>query len=180
MEISCIIIGLLSPWEVKDLSRVSKRLREASLPSLSSVAEESFQYDVRVVSDAIQRARNKGAAIHTIRLLGFNLPYYDSWEVPDLSTLSESLRDLLDSVQVLRLARSKSPLELLSHCALDLYQLDMCHMVAKHNALEDFLEKNRKSIRSIGFHDVTITGSSRLDTKFPELSSNMLCEMLKV
>jgi hypothetical protein len=33
IEISCII-DLLRPWEVKDLSRASKRLREACLPSL--------------------------------------------------------------------------------------------------------------------------------------------------
>lgn len=68
------------------------------------VAEESFEYHVRVASDAIQRARNRGAALHTISILGFNLPSYDTWEVPDLNTLSESLRKLLDSVRVLRLA----------------------------------------------------------------------------
>lgn len=56
----------------------------------------------------------------------------------------------------------------------------MYRMVVKYNALEDFLEMNKRSILSIGFHDVEITGSSRLDTKFPELSSSMLCEMLKV
>ena len=33
-EISHIIIDFLTPWNVKDLSRVSKRLREACKPSL--------------------------------------------------------------------------------------------------------------------------------------------------
>ena len=31
-------------------------------------------------------------------LLGFNLPYYDAWEVSDLRTLSKSQRKLLESV----------------------------------------------------------------------------------
>lgn len=53
-------------------------------------------------------------------------------------------------------------------------------MVAEHNALEDFLEINKRSIRSIGFHDVKITRSSPLESKLSELSSSMLCKMLKV
>lgn len=145
-----------------------------------TTAEDSYEYHVRVVSDAIQSSRNKGAAIHTISLSEFDLPYYHTWEVPDLSTLSESLRKLLESIQVLRLSYSSSPLELLSHCALDIYQLDMCRVVAKHNVLEDFLEMNKGSIRSIGFHDVKITGSSRLESKLSGLSSSVLCKMLKV
>jgi hypothetical protein len=113
-------------------------------------------------------------------LSGFDLPYYHTWEVPDLSTLSESLRKLLESVQVLRLTRSNSPLELLSHCSLNLHQLDMCHAVSKHNALEDFLETNKRSICSIGFHDVKITDSSQLESHLSELSSGMLCQLLNV
>ena len=144
-----------------------------------TTAEDSYEYHLRVVSDAIQSSRNRGAAIHTINLSGFDLPYYHAWEVPDLSTLSESLRKLLESIQVLRLSHSSSPLELLSQYALDIYQLDMCCMVAKHNALEDFLEMNKRSLRSIGFHDVKIIGSSRLES-LSELSLDMLCKMLKV
>jgi hypothetical protein len=94
-------------------------------------------------------------------------------------TLSESLEKLLKSVRVLRLSDSSSPLELLSYCALDIYQLDMCGMVVKYNALEDFLETNKKSLRSIGFHDVTITESRRLGC-FSELSSDILSKMMKV
>jgi hypothetical protein len=143
------------------------------------VAEESYEYHIRVVSDAIQSARSSGVTIHTISLSGFDLPYYHTWEVPDLSTLSESLGKLLEAVQVLRLTHSNSPLELLSHSALNLHQFDMCHIVSKHNALEDFLEANKRSIRSIGFHDVKLTGSSQLG-RLSELSSSMLCQMLNV
>lgn len=143
------------------------------------LVEESYEYHMRVVSDALQSARSSGVTIHTISLSDFNLPYYSTWEVPDLRTLSESLRKLLESVPVLRLTRSKSPLELLSHSALNLHQLDMCHIVSKHNALEDFLEANKRSIRSIGFHDVKITSSSRR-AGLSKLSSGMLCQMLNV
>jgi hypothetical protein len=86
-----------------------------------TIAKDSYKYHLRVVSDAIQSSRNRGVAIHTISLSGFDLPCYYTWEVPDLSTLSESLRKLLGCVQVLRLRHSSSPLELLSHCALDIY-----------------------------------------------------------
>jgi hypothetical protein len=41
-EISRIIIDFLRPWEVKDLSRASKRLREACLPSLFRRVEFQF------------------------------------------------------------------------------------------------------------------------------------------
>jgi hypothetical protein len=141
--------------------------------------EESYEYHIRAVSDAIESTRKSGVTIHTISLSEFNLPYYSTWEVPDLSTLSESLGKLLESVQVLRLTRSNSPLELLSHSALNLHQLDMCHIVSKHNALEDFLETNKRSIRSVGFHDVKIAGSSQLG-RLSELSSSVLCQMLNV
>ncbi|KAH7364027.1 hypothetical protein BKA65DRAFT_572136 [Rhexocercosporidium sp. MPI-PUGE-AT-0058] len=127
-----------------------------------TTAEDSYEYHLRVVSDAIQSSRNRGAAINTVSLSGFNLPYYHEWEVPELSTLLESLGKLLQSVRVIRLSDSSSPLEVLSRCALDIYQLDMCCMEVKYNVLEDFLETNKRYLRSIGFHDVTITESSRL------------------
>ena len=41
-EISRIIINLLSPWDVKNLSRASKRLREVCLPSLFRCVEFQF------------------------------------------------------------------------------------------------------------------------------------------
>ena len=143
-----------------------------------ATAEDSYQYHLRVVSDAIQNSR-RGAAINTLSLSGFDLPYCHVWEILDLSTLLESLRKLLQSVRVLRLSYSSSPLELLSRCALDIYQLDMCCMVVKRNALHDFLQANKRSICSIGFHDVTITESSRLGSR-PKLSSDILCKIMKV
>ncbi|KAH6696619.1 hypothetical protein BKA61DRAFT_497630, partial [Leptodontidium sp. MPI-SDFR-AT-0119] len=144
-----------------------------------TTAEDSYGYHLRVVSDAIQSSRNRGAAINTVSLSGFNLPYYHEWEVPELSTLLESLGKLLQSVRVIRLSDSSFPLEVLSRCALDIHQLDMCYIVVKRNALEDFLETNKISLRSIGFHDVTITESSRLVSP-SRLSSDMLCKMMKI
>ncbi|KAH7370278.1 hypothetical protein BKA65DRAFT_522102 [Rhexocercosporidium sp. MPI-PUGE-AT-0058] len=86
---------------------------------------------------------------------------------------------LLQSVRVLRLSYSSSPLELLSRYALNIYQLNMCYMVVKHNALQDFLEANKRSLYSIGFYDVTITESSRLGSR-SKLSSDILCKIMKV
>ena len=63
MEISCIIIGLLSPWEVKDLSRVSKRLREASLPSLFCCVEFPFS---DTGFDGMKRLMKSDARYHVV------------------------------------------------------------------------------------------------------------------
>jgi hypothetical protein len=116
-------------------------------------------------------------------LLHFELPFYNSWEEPNLGPLSESLRQLLKNVNVLRLRGvSERVLELLSHCAFDLHQLDMCGVVAPEKVIKDFFENNKKSIRSIGFHDVGILGIpglNRLYSKTP-LSASMLCRMLGV
>ncbi|KAG0644948.1 hypothetical protein D0Z07_9341 [Hyphodiscus hymeniophilus] len=154
----------------------------AQLLSFASVmisVEYSYEYHIRVISDALQSARRSGVTILTISLSGFDLPYYHTWEVPGLSTLSESLKKLLEFVQILRLTYSNSPLELLSHSALNLHQLDMCHVVSKYNALEDFLGTNKSTIRFIGFHDVEVTSSSQLG-HLSKLTSGMLCEMLNV
>ncbi|KFZ19232.1 hypothetical protein V501_00758 [Pseudogymnoascus sp. VKM F-4519 (FW-2642)] len=146
------------------------------------IKEELYKHHLQVVSSAIQRARSAGVAIHTISLLQFELPFYDSWEEPNLGPLSESLRQLLKNVKVLRVRGVfKRVLELLSHCAFDLHQLDMCR-VAPGKIVKDFFETNKKSIRSIGFHDVGILGIpglNRLYSKTP-LSASMLCRMLGV
>ena len=99
---------------------------DSSLPTFTAgmtTAEDSHEYHLRVVSDAIQSSRNRGAGINTISLSGFHLPYYYEWEDPDLGTLSDSLGKLLQSVQVLRLIESSSPQEIVSHCTLDIRQL---------------------------------------------------------
>jgi hypothetical protein len=144
------------------------------------IKEEFYKHHLQVVSSAIQSARSVGVAIHTVSLLHFELPYYHSWEQPNLRPLSESLRQLLGNIKVLRLRGvDDSVLELLSHCAFDLHQLDMCGVVAPEKVIKDFFETNKKSIRSIGFHDVGILGLNRLDSNTP-LSASMLCCMLGV
>jgi hypothetical protein len=81
------------------------------------IKEEFYKHHLQVVSSAIQSARSVGVAIHTVSLLDFKLPYYHSWEQPNLGPLSESLRQLLGNIKVLRLRGvDNSVLELLSHC----------------------------------------------------------------
>ncbi|KFY66238.1 hypothetical protein V496_02135 [Pseudogymnoascus sp. VKM F-4515 (FW-2607)] len=144
------------------------------------IKEEFYRHHLQVVSSAIQSARSVGVAIHTVSLLHFELPYYHSWEQPNLGQLSESLRQLLGNIKVLRLRGvSDSVLELLSHCAFDLHQLDMCGVVAPEKVIKDIFETNKKSIRSIGFHDVGILGLKRQYSNTP-LSASMLCCMLGV
>ena len=133
-----------------------------------TIEEECYNHHLQVVSSAVQRARSASITIHTVSLLHFELPLYHSWEEPNLGPLSESLRQLLENIKVLRLhGCSDSALELLSHCAFDLHQLDMCRVVASEKVMNDFLETSKKSIRSIGFH-------------ITPLSSSTLCRMLDV
>ena len=42
------------------------------------IKNEFYKHHLQVVSSAIQRARSAGVAIHTISLLHFELPFYDS------------------------------------------------------------------------------------------------------
>ncbi|KFY67993.1 hypothetical protein V497_00095, partial [Pseudogymnoascus sp. VKM F-4516 (FW-969)] len=143
------------------------------------IKNEFYTHHLQVVSSAIQRARSAGVAIHTISLLHFDLPFYDTWwKEPNLGPLSESLRQLLKNVKVLRVRGvSKRILELLSHCTFDLHQLDMCGVVASEMIIKDFFETSKKSIRSIGFHDVGILGIPELNRLYSNtpLSASMLC-----
>jgi hypothetical protein len=99
---------------------------------------EFYKHHLQVVSSAIQRARSAGVAIHTISLLHFELPSYHLWEETNLGPLSESLRQLLKNVNILRLhGVSERVLELLSHCAFNLQQLVMCRVVAPEKVIKD-------------------------------------------
>jgi hypothetical protein len=115
---------------------------------LMSTSEKSYEHHFRVVSNAIQSARQSSISIDTISLVGFDPLYHSSYPQinPDLSTLSVSLGELLDRVRLLRLTRSESALELIAHCPLKLYQLDMCYVKVQRTALKAFLETNKDSI----------------------------------
>ncbi|OBT92531.1 hypothetical protein VE01_09445 [Pseudogymnoascus verrucosus] len=142
------------------------------------IKEEFYKHHLQVVSSAIQAARSAGVVIHTVSLLYFKLPFF--WKEPNLGPLSESLRQLLVNIKVLRVRGvDDRVLELLSHCAFDLHQLDMCRVVAPEKVIKDFFETNKKSIRSIGFHDVEIL-KSKLPYRKTSLSASMLCRMLDV
>jgi hypothetical protein len=138
------------------------------------VKNEFYKHHLQVVSRAIQRARSAGVAIHTISLLHFELPFYNSWEEPSQGPLSESLRQLLKNVNVLRLCEvSERVLEVLSHCTFDLHQLDLCGVVAPEKVIKDFFETNKKSIRSIGFHDVGILGNPGLNRLYSSWNATL-------
>jgi hypothetical protein len=143
-----------------------------------TMVEKSYEYHIRVVSKAIRNTSDMGASINTISLSGLQLSYHYAWQVVDFDwgSLSETLGELLQLIQVLRLSGSGSPLQLLSRRAMKLRQLDMCHLVVEYTALREFLKTNKKSIKSIGFHDVNI--KKDLEIGLPELTTDMLCSIL--
>ncbi|EJP61482.1 F-box domain, Skp2 [Beauveria bassiana ARSEF 2860] len=118
--------------------------------------DEFYRHHLEVATIAIQNARRRGVAINTVGLYDYELPHFDVWEKPDLTSLSRTLSRLLENVKVLRLSGSECVLELLSHCALGLHQLDMCEVAVADTALKNFLEANKKTIRSIGFHQTKL------------------------
>ena len=99
--------------------------RLSHLPSSITVKEESYEHYLRVASESIKSAINKGVAIHNISLSGLGFPCFDPGDYPDLGALWESLRSLLEPVQVLPLAKAEFPLHLLSQHAPDLRRLDL-------------------------------------------------------
>jgi hypothetical protein len=113
-------------------------------------------------------------------LLGLKLWAHNLRQDYFLKKLSGSLTELLSCVQTLRLAVSHSALEVLSLCALNLRQFDMCSLTANEESLKGFLEGNKKSILSIGCHDVQIIKSNQRDIEISELSSDVLRRMLSV
>lgn len=84
--------------------------------------------------------------IFTIGLVGFELRCHNPLQDPDLSTLPGFLRELLDDIQTPQLIGSNSALELLSHCTLNLHQLDMYYLIVPPTSLKDLLEPNKNSI----------------------------------
>jgi hypothetical protein len=136
---------------------------------------KSWEHHIRVVSHAIWIAKYSGGSIQTINLLALNPPW--ATDRRHESALSESLHELLSSVRILRLTASHSALNVLSLCTLNLHHFDMCRMIVPHAALRNFLACNRKSIRSIGFHDVSVFDPS---SDCAEPFSDVLCRILKV
>lgn len=140
--------------------------------------DELYLHHLQVVASAIQNAYRKGMAVDTVSLRGFSLPYFHSWENPELHFLTESFRLLLDGVKVLHLRQSGCVLELLSACTLQLRQLDMCNLTTADVVLTDFLQANKKTIRSIGFHKVDIWASSPRLTSSRLMTASILRSML--
>jgi hypothetical protein len=142
------------------------------------IKEEPYRYHLEAVTNAIRNARRRDIVIHAISLVGFELPYMQTWEESSLNTVT--LRRLLEGMTVLRLRGSGCILKLLAHDALGIHQLDMCRMTATDTALMDFLQANKKTIRSIGFHDAEIYKASPPLTSNHPMTANTLCTMLGV
>jgi hypothetical protein len=151
-----------------------KWLESYSCFSRMTMRTKSWEHHTRVVSHALWIAKYSGVSIQAINLLAFNLWASDKRQE---SALSEPLQELLGSVRILRLTASHSALNVLSLCALNLHHFDMCRMIVPHAALKDFLACNRKSIWSIGFHDVSVFD---LSSDCTEPFSDVLCRMLEM
>lgn len=109
-----------------------------SLASGMMIKEEFYTHHLQVVTSAIRSARSKSVAVNTFSLLDFDL--HDRRRIPDLDTLSESLRQLLEHTKTMHLCASDCVLQLLSHSKLNSRQLDICRAVAADKVFLGFLE----------------------------------------
>ncbi|ATY61392.1 F-box Skp2 [Cordyceps militaris] len=119
------------------------------------IKKDYHQHHLQVAMSAIQTARQRGVAIHTISLWGLERPYLHTWEGPDFAAVSETLRRLMENIKTLRLRESDWALELLSEHALGLDEIDMCEATFVDADLRTFLQTNKSTIQSIGFHGFT-------------------------
>lgn len=142
------------------------------------IKKDYHQHHLQVAMSAIQTARQRGVAIHTISLWGLERPYLHTWEGPDFAAVSETLRRLMENIKTLRLRESDWALELLSEHALGLDEIDMCEATFVDADLRTFLQTNKSTIQSIGFHGVRISKSRCYPSN--ALTATMLCGMLGV
>lgn len=148
--------------------------------SQMTIHNRSCLHHIRVVLNVLRRARNRGIQVPTVNLSGLSCSARDTRQDSFCRRLSEPLTELLASVQVLRLARCSNVVEVLSQCALTLRQFDMCHLFVRDESLKGFVERNKKSLRSVGFHNVTTSQPEQVGVSFCRLSLDMLRSMLNV
>jgi hypothetical protein len=148
--------------------------------SRMTMYDRSCLHHIRVVSSALRRARNRGIQVATVNLSGLGCSARDTRQDYFCRRLSEPLTELLASVQVLRVARCSNVVEVPSQCVLTLRHFDMCRMYVPDESLKVFLDRNKKSLRSIGFHNVSTCQPDQLGIIFRKLSLDIVCCMLNV
>lgn len=148
---------------------------------LTMKEEESNGNHLRVVSNAVGEALKVGIPIHTISLTGPDPPCspssyfrYKHWSPSPLS-----LPDLLDSIEVLKLGTFPFRHEMMSRPLANLRKLELCSVRAEYKYLKGFFQAN-KSIKSIGFHFVEVTGWQEQEGRVLKLTPEMLCDIIRI
>jgi hypothetical protein len=140
--------------------------------------KKSCQHHLRVISNALRRARNMGIQVQVVNLSGLCCSAPHTRQKSFWGRLSEPLTELLGSAQILRVSRYSYVVEVLSQCALTLRQFDMCRTVVRDESLRVFLERNKKSLRSVGVHNTSCSHMDQPGINFSRLSSDILLRML--
>jgi hypothetical protein len=144
-----------------------------------SVTEKSYAHHLQVILDAsCARSRWGLSQVNAIHLLGLQVQNGQHFDISELMSLSASLRELMSSTRVFKVTRSDSALDLLSHCELNIEQFDMCETMVNYRTLKRLLTTNRKSICSIGFHNVLVSGMPLQDQTLPFLNVDLLCQLI--
>jgi hypothetical protein len=140
-----------------------------------TMTEKSYEHHVQVISNALALARLRGSLVDTVHLSGLQLrPHHV--KLSDLMAMSGALQELLSGMRKLRVTQSQSALDLLSQCALDVCQIDLCSLLVNYETLRNLLVINKSSLDSIGFHNVQL--SEMPERIPPQLTANLLLKIL--
>ncbi|KLJ10791.1 hypothetical protein EMPG_13829 [Blastomyces silverae] len=149
----------------------------------SSGNEGPLERHLKVIAHGIRRARSRDIHVRTVEFGGSNSEGWSSvdrkWSGGELSTFfSASLRDILEDVEVLRLFRSRAVLsEICTQPSFaHLREIDMCAFPIKQRpAFESFLNKHADTLRSIQYHQGSLTCDSLGSLiKWPHVSQKVV------
>lgn len=152
---------------------------EESQLFLSTITNDnSYNHHFQVIAAALRAARDRCSYIETLEISGLHLPYYYGYR----GLLRQiTVKELLDGITTLRVHQcNESFLRLLSNCVHDISQLDLCCLCLDEDGLGIFrhlFQANWKSLRCIGFHDVTWYRPFGSERK--KLTPDLLCNMLE-
>ncbi|PGH02653.1 hypothetical protein GX51_04536 [Blastomyces parvus] len=158
------------------------RLRSSSSSRRSSGEEMSLERHLRAVAQGIRQARSSGIHVRTVEFGGSNSDGWSrvdrKWSDYSLSTFSESLRDILEDVEVLRLLRSRAVLnEMCMQSAFaHLREIDMCGFpIDQWRSFETLLNRHANTLRSIQCHRGNLTCEALGSlTKWPHVAQKVV------
>jgi hypothetical protein len=114
---------------------------------------KSYEHHVQLVLAAL---KDRSLNLKLIQLTGLEPPDYSSCGRFHWNSLVTPLTELVGYASGLRLVESYVALALLCRVSLNIRELSLCSIDLELDYLENFLQSNSKSLRSLGVHDIRV------------------------